>query len=272
MAENQTAIEVGPIQEKLTAIEARAKDLAVSDQSTYALVAQFVVDAKAYLADVHAKLDPFVQAAKTAYDTARNLRAGYVDPVEALIGKANENCAEWRAAEKRRAEAETKRRQEELERKQREDAERDRRQAEAEAAETRRQKVSEIREKLRRHQINKREAARLLKEAGAEEEAAKATAAAVAEEQANAPAPEVHVAPAVPKVAGVRNQTFYYAEVFDPTKILHEFATTKDVGRRTFLARFVTVSEQEVGKFARETKDDEKTMAALPGVRAWSKG
>ena len=100
-------------------------------------------------------------------------------------------------------------------------------------------------------------------------------AAKQAEETA-ANVPEVHVAPNLPKGAGLpKNQTYYSAEVMDPNEILFaydEAIRKDDRNRAAFLSRFVTVDEQEVGAFARETKDNAKVEAALPGVEASSKG
>jgi hypothetical protein len=259
----------------LESLTERAKKLAVTDQATYTAAANFLIEAKSYVKDVGHKLDPGINSAKTHLDYLKNQKAGYVDPVKRLIDIVQTNAENWRAEEKRRAEAETRRKQEELDRQAKEKAELDRRAAEKEAADAKRAKVAEINEALASGAIGKREAAKRLKEAGAEEEAAKATAAAVAEEEKNKPAPVVRVAPSVPTVAGVKNQTYYFAEVTDRYELIEAFATaceTDNVERREFLQRFIAVDETEVARYAREVKNPTAVMSSVPGVRAWSKG
>jgi pyruvate/2-oxoglutarate dehydrogenase complex dihydrolipoamide acyltransferase (E2) component len=254
----------------------REKALVVKDQQSYTAAGNFLIEARSYLNDVNAKLDVGINSAKAHLDTLKNQKAGYVDPVKRLIDAVKAKAELWRAEEKKRADEEERRRQEEINRAAKQKAEEDKRQAEAEATEKRRQAVAQINADLKSGAIGKREAAKRLKEAGAEEEAAKQTAAAVAEEAKNAPPPTVRVAPAVPTVAGIRNQTYYYAELISsPDPLILALANAwkdGDMDRFTFLRRFVRVSETEISAFARETKDSEAVVKALPGVRAWSKG
>jgi hypothetical protein len=81
----------------------------------------------------------------------------------------------------------------------------------------------------------------------------------------------VEVVPSIPTVAGTRNQIHYYAEVSDTAKFLRAYLKAKPK-EREFLSRFLTVDQQEVGKYARETKDNQAVEKAIPGSRAWSKG
>ena len=205
----------------------------------------------------------------------KNAMSSLISPAKMAKNVLVDRQRAWMAEEKRKAEAEERRRQEEIQRAQREKADRERREADAQAAEAKRQAVAEINREYARGAFGKRELAKRLKAAGAEEEAAKATAAAIAEETKNAPPPVVTVQPNIPKVAGIKNQTFYYAGVEKPIMIILDYEAAilnDDSTRKIFLARFLMVNESEVSKYARETKDDAKVMAQLPGVRAWSKG
>lgn len=253
----------------------REKSIVVTDQQSYALAANFIIEANSYVKDVNAKLDPGINSAKDHLALLKNQKASYVDPVKQLIDAVKAKAEAWRAEEKRKDYAEALRIQEEKARKQREEAERERRAAEAEAAEKRRQAVAQINADLKAGLIGKREAAKRLKEAGAEEEAAKQTAAAVAEEQKNAPPPTVKVQASVPTVAGMRNQTYYYAEVTDANAIIKEFvlaASTNNADRAAFLRQFITIDEAAISKFARDAKDNDKATRLVPGVRFWSRG
>ena len=110
----------------------------------------------------------------------------------------------------------------------------------------------------------------------AEEEAV--AALKLAEEQAIKSAADVatvRVVPSVPVIAGVKNQTYYSADVIDKQAIIDRFALallTKNNDQAVFLRKFIQVNEAEVSKFARETKDSDKVMSLLPGVRATSRG
>jgi hypothetical protein len=221
---------------------------------------------KNYFADI---IDPLEEELKR-WKLQRGNLMGTTEPAyKALV----ERQRTWMAAEKARTEAQRKRAQEEADRENQRKIDEDRRQAIADAARAKADRIARINEDFKAGMFGKREFARLLREAGAEEEAAKATADAVADEEKAKPAPTVRVAPAIPKVAGVRNQTFYYASIEDKgAAILAELVSTKDVNRRAFLMQFVLVSSTEVSAHARNTKNNEQTMKDLPGVKAWSNG
>jgi dTMP kinase len=182
---------------------------------------------------------------------------------------------DWMAEEKRRADAEARRKQEEIDRENQRKIDEDRRRATEEAARKKADAVAKIEEDFKAGMYGKREYARLLRAAGAEEEAAKATAAAVAEEEAAKSAPTVRVAPSIPKTPGIRNQTYYYAEVTDRDAIkmaLADALREQNKVRTAFLLQFLVIDDSVVSKYARDTKNNEKTMKDLPGVRAWSQG
>ena len=206
---------------KVDALVKLADSIEVKDQATLIQSADVKISLDSYVKAVAAHFAEELGSAEERFKRIKNQMQSLIAPAKLARDMLVERQRGWMAAEKARAEAETRRLQEAAARQQREQAERDRREAEKEAAEKRRAAVAEINAQLEAGTIGKREAAKRLREAGAEEEAAKATAAAIAEETKNAPPPTVQAAPSIPKVAGVRNQTFYYAEVGDGGVAIH---------------------------------------------------
>ena len=259
---------------KLTAIIALSQ-APITDQASLVSSGNAKISLESFIKAVEGHFDPELSPLEERVKRLKNAMSSLISPAKMAKNVLVDRQRAWMAEEKRKAEAEERRRQEEIQRAQREKADRERREADAQAAEAKRQAVAEINREYARGAFGKRELAKRLKAAGAEEEAAKATAAAIAEEAKNAPPPVVTVQPNIPKVAGVKNQTYYFAAVENEAKILFDYDAAVRSGnqqRATFLSRFIMVDEAEVGAFARETKDDAKVMAQLPGVRAWSKG
>ena len=158
--------------------------------------------------------------------------------------------------------------------------------AEAQAAEARKLRERELEIQRREGEITKRElekakkleaeiAAKAKAMAAIEEEKARELAAAAAREAIANP-PTVTVKPNIPSVAGAaKNQTFYYAEMTNPAQIIaayNQALIQSNLERQRFLQPFLMVNEQAVGKFARDTQDNAKATALVPGVRFWSKG
>ena len=220
VSEQQKAIE--QFNAKLGQVVAAA-DIQVTDQASLVESGNAKISLESYLKAVKNYFDEELGPLEERVKRIKNQAASLTSPARMALNVLVDRQRAWMAEEKRRADAEEKRRQDEINRQQQQKADEDRRAAEKEAAEKKRTAVAKINADLAAGAIGKREAAKRLKEAGAEEEAAKATAAAVAEEEKNKPAPVVHVAPSIPKVAGVKNQTFYFAEVTDKAKIVEAF-------------------------------------------------
>ena len=253
----------------------KAAQLSITDQESLVESANRKISLDSYMKAVQAHFANELGAAEEHYKRLKNQVAALVQPAKIARDALVERQRIWMAEEKRRADAEARRLQEEAARNQQQKADEDQRAAERDAKNKKDAAVYQINQDLKDGVIGKREAAKRLKEAGAEEEAAIQTAAAVAEEEKAKPAPTVRVAPAIPTVAGVKNQTFYYAEAEHPEYLIIAYARAviaANVERQGFLRQFLTTDDQAIGKFARETKDSEKVMEALPGVRAWSKG
>lgn len=264
------------LNDKLGALEKQAHSLAVKDQSSYIIGAGLLTSLKAVVQAVEFQTGPRLAAAKEEFERAKQEQAAFLNPAKKILETIKEKMNVFREEEKRQAKIEEDRKNAELRRQAQEKAETDRKESERIAAENRKRLVQEIMRDLDAGKIGKREASRLMKLAGANEEAAKQEAAAREEEAKNAPPPQIEVKPSIPKVAGApRNQTFYFGTVEEPQAIIaaYEGALIDNNPRRAaFLARFIMVNEQEVGAFAREMKDSEKAQALVPGVRFYSKG
>jgi septal ring factor EnvC (AmiA/AmiB activator) len=265
-------------------------EIEIVDQQSLLASANAKLDLESYIKSVDAHFAPEVERASRIKITMAALMSPAKDWLKSLVGRQRDFAAE----EKRKAAEEERRINEEARAAAAviaaaEQAERDRiaaeerRAAELQAARNKRIRDAEIEEARKAGVVNKREADKLKK--AAEEQAARDRQAAAKAEQrekaraaedaktAVANAPVVTVTPDLPRGGGLpRNQTFYFAEVTDSQAIIRAYETAKDPVRIAFLRRFIQVNEQEVGKYSRDTKDPEKVMAQLPGVKAWSKG
>lgn len=267
---NQKALE--QFDTKLKEVIAASK-LQIIDQTTFVLSGDAKLSLESYIKAVNHHFAAEIAEADERLKRLKNRVATLVAPAEEARAQLIEHQRGWMAEEKRTADADTKRKQDEHNRAMQEKSDREKREAQAEATRKKKEAIAQINRDFVAGQFGKREFAKRLKDAGAEEEAAKATAEIVAQEQKNAPPPVVSVVPSIPKVAGVRNQTYYGADLEDGgAGIKAELFSTTDVYRRAFLTQFIRVDEAEISKFARKTKDVTKVNSLLPGVRAWSKG
>ena len=294
MSATDTAMVVRQEVEKgLATLRQQAEAIVVTNQQDYIEAVQIKNAVNSYIKDVKAKLGPGIASAKDHLDFLKNEMAKYITPAEQIAQTVESKRIRWAEEEKRKAEAEERRINEERrieaervaaeERKERERvAAEERAERERVAEEERKERLRAAEAAKRAGDIGKREADRLKKEAEAEAERERQRAAE-AEKREKARAAEdakkaaenvqtVTVKPAVPVVAGAKNQTFYFAEVTDPQAIIRAYETAKDPVRIAFLRRFIQVNEQEVGKFARDTKDPKKCAELLPGVKFTSKG
>ena len=257
----------------------RAAGAPITDQASLIQSGNSKVALESYVKAVQAHFTDELAPLEERVKLIKNQIASLVTPAKMALTDLVGRQRAWMAQEKARAEAETRRRQEEHNRLAAAKIEEDKRAAEAEARRKKKAAVDKIESDYLAGLFGKREYAKRLKEAGEEEKAAVEMAAAVAEEEKDKPAPTVRVAPAIPAVAGVKNQTYYFVSVHDPKQILDEIFCAlpnsdgvHEASRWEFLRRFVTLDTAEIGKYAREMKNPNAVMAALPGVKAWSNG
>jgi DNA repair exonuclease SbcCD ATPase subunit len=278
--------------------ELKAKsEIAIVDSDTLVKSAEAKLEFESYIRSVEAHFEPELAPAEETVARCKLAMSQLISPVKGWLKSLVERQKNYHAEEKRKAEAEQRRINEEARREAERKAEEERRERERIAAEQRKEQElqaarnkrirdQEIEDARKAGELNKREAERLKKEAE-QRAAAERKAAAEREEREKAQAaedakaaaadvPEVTVLPNLPKGAGLpKNQTYYYAEVTDANEIIRAYNTAilnADGKRIAFLARFIQVDEQEVGKFARDTKDCAKAASLLPGVKFTSKG
>jgi len=216
-------------------------------------------------------LDSYWQVVKAALDALSQIYTNHEGKAEAIDGPLKTWVQSFEAEETKRAQQEQDRINAENARIVAEKAEAERKQREQEAEEKKKERVAEIKAAQKRGEIGKREAAKLMREVGADAEAAIEQAAADAEIAKNTPPPQVTVKPNIPKQAGVPSRKNYKAELKDPEAIIaayvRTFAKPVDLERRIFLRKFIMINEQKLGEEARDTKDSKKMAALIPGVR-----
>jgi hypothetical protein len=192
-------------------------------------------------------LDPFVLMAKKNLDDAKDERARWIDPLEAIDSALSQKVKEFERIEREFAASEERRINEENRIKAQQQAEAERKERERIAAEERKAREKELEAARKAGDINKREAERLKKEAAAAEERERIRAAEDAKIQA-ANVQTVTVAPSIPTVAGVPSRRNYKARVIDASRVPDQYWI---------------IDEQALGAEAREAK---KVGEIIPGV------
>jgi hypothetical protein len=217
-------------------------------------------------------LDPYWEVVKTASNKLSDYYKGHEDPADAIDKQLQANVKIFEAEEKMRAQRETDRQNRERLAAAEKKAKEEREDRERKAKEEKDKKIKEINAGLKRGDIGKREAAKMLREAGAYAEAAIEQAAADTEASVQAVKDNpVTVKADVRPVAGVPSRTNYKAELKDFDQLLYAYVATFakpiNMERRLYLRRFIMANEQKVGEEARDTKDSKKMSAAIPGFR-----
>lgn len=217
-------------------------------------------------------LDPFWDVVKRAYDALSRIYKTHESQADAVDKIYKDKVRAYEVEEKRRADELTRQENERREREAKAKAEQERRDREREAKEKRDARVKEIKAMEKKGEIGKREAAKLMREAGALEEAAIEQAAADADAKIQAVKDNpVEVKPNTIAVAGVPSTVHYKAEVKDPVALLFSYVATfakpPDLVRRAYLQQFITIDVQRLGLEARTVKDSKKLAAQIPGVR-----
>lgn len=239
----------------LTGFEKAASGLAVVKTGEHALAAKTLQkDIRDYLKDVHAKLDPFVNAAKKAYDDAKAERAKYLDPAEAIDQNLGDAVKRYAEQERLAAEQEQKREQERLRREAEERAEEQRKRDIAAAEEERKRREKELADKKRAGEITAKEAAAKAKEIKQDAEEQKQEAITNAEAVA-ANVPVVKVQPNIPKVQGVPTTVNWKFEVIDEKRIPRVYMKANLV---------------DIGAMVRADKNKAKSEEKCPGIRVYN--
>lgn len=252
------------------AIELRkfADAITVRNKDEYTVACELVVRGRTIIKRRKAEDEPGIISAKAHLDLLKNEQKRHVSEIEEIIVAVELKAEQWAAEERRQAKIEQDRINEEAVRNQRAQAERDRIAAENKAAADRRERVAFIRDDLKNKVITKKQAEKLLREAGAIEEAGKLAASMAAETAKAAPVETVTVKAAIPTVSGIKKRVNYYAKCMSFATLFKALVEAPG-DRQDFLCRFVKVDEVALNIFARETKDSKTVQELVPGVRAW---
>ena len=217
--------------------------------------------------------DVLVKKVKTFIQTQKNIVSNRGEVVYSIVVPA---MTEWDEREAKAAKADQDRKQKEFEEKRRREAEEQKAKDDAAAAVRKQTRVADIRADLKAGKITKRQAERLLNEAGAAEEAAKAKAAADEEDakaKAEQDAAKLKVKPNTGAVAGVVRRTNFTARCTDPKAYIEAVCRAyerKDTETFTRLVAMIEVSDQLLGAESRQVKDNAKMMELYPFVEATS--
>src|SRR6266404_7261366 len=222
--------------EKLASLRTRAEELIKTAGKVSAN--DFLQSAKLLQLEVRSigkaaafNLDVYWEVVKRASNALSQIYEGHEGQAKAIDDTLKAKVKEVEAEEKRRAEIETKRKNDERLAAEQKKAEDERKKRERLAKEAKDKKIKDIKAAQKAGEIGKREAARMLREAGAVEEAAIEQAAADAEAQVQAVKDNpVKVEADIPKVAGVPSRTNYKAEVMHGDALLIAWATAVMAG------------------------------------------
>jgi len=225
---NQALAKLEDQEDRLEQLKVEVMAIKVIDKASFDKADALLKQIKGESGSAEDTMDPFRTMLNKAKDFVLTRQRRVTNAAESLRGVLNGKMVEYSARVERERQAEEERqrklKQAELER----EAEKKRVADEQLAKELKERRVSEIREDLRNGKITKRQAEKFLREAGALEEAAKAQAAADAEDLKNK-APEAakstKVQSEVPR-GGRTNRTF---KVVRPQEVKLKYLKPDDV-------------------------------------------
>jgi hypothetical protein len=239
----------------LGSLRERADPLAVKDKDSYTAAGQLRAEVRSASKIGALKLKPYLEVAKRVVEYLRTEISKHETEAAKIEGSLDTKINDHLTREKAAAAAEQTRINEERNRQARIKSEEDRKERERIAKETKERRVAEIKADLKSGKLGKRDAARLLKEAGALEESAIEQAAADAEVAREAPKP-VEVKPDLPVIAGSRKRTIWDFVVLDENRLPRKYMTPNLV---------------KIGADVRFNKSKEKSEAEIPGIEVSSR-
>lgn len=240
----------------LTPIFNEAQKLTITDRTSRECAGELIATIKRIDKDGEEEMKPHKKVLKTVSDYIQTHCRRVSNRAEEIRGILTAKMTEWDRAEERAAAAERDRiareKQAELDRQ----AEVKRQQDEATAKEMRERRVKEIKADEKAGKIGKREAARLLKEAGAFEESLKAKAAADEEDAKRGnklEAATVEVKTNIPTITGNVRRINYSAECVDVDGFLSEYVRCCVTApeRAAKMREMIQVSNQSLSAVAR---------------------
>jgi hypothetical protein len=209
-------------EEKRLALQSVVDSLIVTDAPTCLEAKKAQQDIRIEIKMRKSVLDPFVLIEKKSYDAAKDERAKWIEPMEAMDAVLAEKVKGYERREREKAEAEQRRINEENRIKAQQQAEAERKERERIAAEERKRLEKELADARKAGEISKRElekAQREAREAEAREKARAAEDARMAAENV----PQVEVKANIPTVQGVPSRRNYKARVIDASRVPKQF-------------------------------------------------
>jgi hypothetical protein len=225
----------------------------VNSGEQYAQAGQILTQLRGLKKSGANRMTPFLDITKRVTDFLRNKRSVLESKVEAVDGPLSRKMEDYKRREREAAAAEQRRINEERERLAREEAERKRKEEEERAAAERKAQEKQIEDARKAGELNKREAEAAKREAERQEQLRKEEARKAAE-RAAANVQPVQVAPAVPKVSGLRGRVVWKFKIVDETQIPRSFLTPDEV---------------KIGQMVRITKNKNIAEANCPGIEVW---
>ncbi len=259
--------EMDTLQTHIEGIGSQIRAMSIDKREDYEKMADLVTKLKSADKSGVSTMSPLKNAVNKVRDFLLTRERKLANRIEEFRGIANAKMGEWTRKEQLAAKAEQERINAEARKKAEAEAAAKLKQEQEEAAKRKKDAIAEIKRRLKAGEIGKREAAKLLKEAGDTEQADILRAEAEATEIKENPQ-TIKVESQVPTVAGIQKRVNYRAECTDTGAFLKEFARRYAKGDISLLP-YVTVDQQAIGKFARDTKDSKKVAESLPYVKAW---
>jgi len=246
----------------VTSMNAQARELVIEDQRTFEIADVALKTLRENKKLAHSALTEQEVVADRAVKFLRQERQRVENAAEEAMGILNGKMAAYSRREQERADAEQKRKQAETDAANEREAQALKDKAVKAAAELKEHRVHAIREQLKAKLITKAQAKNLLEEAGAQEEAALLQASMDAKVKIETP-PQVEV-----KATVRGGRTFYHAACVDRLEFILEFVKRMQRGDNSMLP-YISVSDQELNKRAKEVEDSNKMAALFPGIKAW---
>ena len=259
----------------------------VTDKDSCAEMKEKIVSLKGLQKDAEVAAHPVKSVIKKCSDWVQTKFNKASNAAEAAIGIGNGKVGTWEQAEERRTALEKKQEQERVNKQRIAEAEAQKKKDAEAAAERKKTEIEFAKRQLKDKQITKREYEKLLRVAGAQEEADLALAEADAEEHV-ATTPEVKVESKKTHVAGSIGRKNYSAKCLDRRVFVLEFLKRLQSGGTSEILHieradgkadeieidwwdYISVSDEALGKTAREVKNVEVMEATFPGIKAEEK-
>jgi hypothetical protein len=223
---------------QLVSLKARASEVQVTDETSYQSMAAVLNEVKAVEKLGAAAMSPFDVIVSRVKDFLQARKLRVKNTCEEVRGICNLRMGDY------------------TRRKEREDREREARERKELEERLAKENAAVVKDAYKEGEMTKRQAQKAIAEG---------------EKNAAAAAANAAFAPSVGPTAGVRRRINYKAQCTDREKFVRAaFEEWKKLGKPGPLASFLTVSDNKLAEFARDTQDNAKVEALCPGaVKAW---